>query len=165
MPKKDPAKLTKVSLSLPFGIGKVDWESDPTERKAAWALYVELVTRVAVQEIDGGGLFSEALASLYSIFESTRAILREGGPNLGARRDSVGGIAIAVLNQGIRPFLSKWHAPLLSWHATREPSVSLWAHENHWPEAGAIKNDIATLRKELGTYAQVLATIAGVEES
>jgi hypothetical protein len=69
MPKIDPAKFKKVSVSLPFGIGSAEWEADPTERRAAWSLYVELVTRIAVQplEIDEG-LLREALTSLYSLF-------------------------------------------------------------------------------------------------
>jgi hypothetical protein len=54
----------------------------------------------------------EAMNSLYSLFGSTREILRKAGPTVGASHDSVGGIAIAVLNKGLRPFLSKWH-PLL----------------------------------------------------
>ena len=29
MPKFDPAKLKKVSVSLPFGIGSAEWEADP----------------------------------------------------------------------------------------------------------------------------------------
>jgi hypothetical protein len=43
MPSQDPAKLKKVSISLPFGIGSAEWEADTTERKAAWSLYIELV--------------------------------------------------------------------------------------------------------------------------
>jgi len=40
MPKRDSARLKKVSVSLPFGIGSAEWEADPTERRAAWSLYV-----------------------------------------------------------------------------------------------------------------------------
>ena len=36
--KGDPAVLKKVSVSLPFGIGKAEWEADLTERRAAWSL-------------------------------------------------------------------------------------------------------------------------------
>lgn len=46
MPKQDSAKLKKVSVNLSFGIGGAEWEADVTERKAAWSLYVELVTRI-----------------------------------------------------------------------------------------------------------------------
>ena len=74
---------------------------------------MELVTRVAVQSLNSEGFVREAMNSLYSLFGSTREILRKVGPKVGASHDSVGGIAIAVLNNGLRPFLSKWHPLLL----------------------------------------------------
>lgn len=102
MPKHDPAKLKKVSISLPFGIGSAEWEADTTERKAAWSLYVELVTRIAVQSLEvDQGLVREALNSLYSLFGTTREVLKAAGPDVGASKNSVGGIAIAVLNKEI----------------------------------------------------------------
>ena len=102
MPKNDPAVLKNVTVSLPFGIGSASCEADPTERNAAWELYVELVTRVAVQPMEEDvGTVREAMNSLYSLFASTREILRKAGPNVGASHDSVGGIAIAVLNHGL----------------------------------------------------------------
>jgi len=83
--RKDPAVLRKVSVSLPFGIGSAEWEADPTERRAAWSLYVELVTRVAVQPLETDqGLLREALTSLYSLFGTTREILKDAGPDVGA---------------------------------------------------------------------------------
>jgi len=73
--KGDPAVLKKVSVSLPFGIGSAEWEADPTERRAAWSLYVELVTRIAVEPLEGEeGLLREDLNSLYSLFGTTREI-------------------------------------------------------------------------------------------
>lgn len=45
---RDRVVLKTVSVSLPFDIGSMSWNTDPTERKAAWSLYVELVTRIAV---------------------------------------------------------------------------------------------------------------------
>jgi hypothetical protein len=106
--QRDPAVLKKVSVSLPFGIGSAEWEADSTQHNAAWSLYVELVTRVAVQSIGADqGTVREAMISLYSLFSSTCEILKAAGPSVGASHDSVGGIAIAVLNNGLCPFLSK----------------------------------------------------------
>ena len=125
MGKKDPARLKKVSINLPFGIGGAEWEADPTERRAAWSLYVELVTRVAVQPLGREeGVLREALSSLHSLFGTTRQVLREAGPDVGTSRESLGGIAIAVLNRGLRPFLAKWHPLLQAWEnaaAIRKP--------------------------------------------
>lgn len=164
MPKRDPAILKKVSVSLPFGIGSAEWEVDSTERNAAWSLYVELVTRVAVQslEIDRGTL-REALTSLYSLFGSTREILREAGPDVGASHDSVGGIAIAVLNNGLRPFLSKWHPELQAWEAKRSLNLSPAEHEKSWQEEPQLRSELESLRKDLEKYAKVLATISGIQ--
>ena len=164
MSKKDPAVLKQVSISLPFGIGSASWESDTTERRAAWELYIELVTRIAVQSLDSqDGLMREALNSLYSLFGSTREILRKAGPDVGASRESVGGIAIAVLNNGLRPFLSKWHPALQAWEATKDIGVSASTHEKSWSEESALRQELERLRDDLEQYAGALADIAGIK--
>ena len=163
MLKKDPAVLKQVIVSLPFGIGSASWESDPTERKAAWELYIELVTRVSVQPLAAQeGLMREALNSLYTLFGSTREILRKAGPDVGASRKSVGGIAIAVLNNGLRPFLSKWHPMLQEWEVTKASEVSASIHEKAWSEEPVLRNKLEKLREDLEKYANALAEIAGV---
>ena len=165
MAKKDPAKLKKVSVSLPFGIGSAEWEADSTQRKAAWSLYVELVTRIAVQPLEvDQGLLREALNSLYSLFGTTREILKAAGPDVGASHDSVGGIAIAVLNNGLRPFLANWHPRLQAWEAQRPTQLSPKEHECNWSEEPKLRTDLESLRKELEEYANALAIIAGVKE-
>ncbi|MEO0802989.1 MAG: hypothetical protein AAFY57_12020 [Cyanobacteria bacterium J06642_2] len=164
MAGRDPAELTEVSVSLPFGIGSAKWKADPTEREAAWELYVELVTRVAVQPLpDGVGTVREAMNSLYSLFASTREILRDAGPKVGASRDSVGGIAIAVLNKGLRPFLSKWHPELQAWEAIKRDNVSPKAHEQDWELEPQARGELEVLRKKLAQYASELAKIAGIK--
>lgn len=164
MSKKEPAKLTKVTVSLPFGMGSAEWKADPTERKAAWSLYVELVTRIAVQSLEiDQGLLREVLNSLHSLFATTREILKEAGPDVGASRESVGGIAIVVLNKGIRPFLSKWHPLLQTWEASRPADLSPKEHEQNWPEEPKLREELAKLRLDLELYADALAKIAGVD--
>jgi hypothetical protein len=164
MPRKDPARLKKVSVSLPFGIGSAEWDSDPTERRAAWCLYIELITRIAVQPLAlETGLLREAMSSLHSLFATTRTILREAGPDAGASRDSVGGIAISVLNNGLRPFLSKWHPLLLAWEARRSPVDNPKEHESKWAEEPNLRAELDKLVKELEQYAKALAVIAGVK--
>ena len=164
MSQRDPAVLKKVSVSLPFGIGSAEWEADFTERNAAWSLYVELVTRIAVQSIEvDQGTVREALNSLYSLFGSTREILKEAGPNVGASYDSVGGIAIAVLNNGLRPFLSKWHPLLQAWEVKRPTDLSPKEHEKNWLDEALVRSELAALRADLEKYANALAVISGVK--
>ncbi|MBE9061660.1 hypothetical protein [cf. Phormidesmis sp. LEGE 11477] len=163
MPNSTPVVLKKVTFSLPFGIGGVEIEPDPTERNAAWELYVELVTRVAVQSLHPQeGLVREAMNSLYSLFGSTREILRKAGPKVGASHNSVGGIAIAVLNNGLRPFLSKWHPLLQEWEGQKPDGTSPQAHEKAWDKEIVARGELDSLRKDLEQYANALAEIAGV---
>lgn len=164
MSSSDPARLKKVSVNLPFGIGGAEWEADPTERRAAWSLYVELVTRITVQPLESEqGLLREALNSLYSLFGITRQILREAGPDVGVSRNSVGGIAIAVLNNGLRPFLSKWHPALEEWEAQRPNTTSGKQHEKDWSEEPQLRSELELLTKDLQKYAEALAKIVGVQ--
>lgn len=165
MANRDPAVLKKVSVSLPFGIGSAEWESDPTERRAAWSLYIELVTRIAVQSLEiDQGLLRETLTSLYSLFGTTREILKEAGPGVGVSLKSVGGIAITVLNNGLRPFLVKWHPLLQAWEVKRPDELSPKEHEKNWSEEPKLRDELAKLRNELEQYANALAQIAGVEK-
>ena len=162
---RDRVSLETVSVSLPFGIGSMAWKVDPTERKAAWSLYVELVTRIAVQQLEvDQGLVREAMNSLYSLFGTTREVLKAAGPNVGASRDSVGGIAIAVLNNGLRPFLAKWHPLLQAWETRRPVGVSPKEHEQSWSEEPKLRSELEVLRGGLEDYAKALAKISGVED-
>jgi hypothetical protein len=160
----DLPKFKKVSISLPFGIGSAEWEVDPAERKAAWSLYIELVTRIAVQALEvDQGLLREALNSLYSLFGTTRDVLKQAGPDVGISRESVGGIAIMVLNRGLRPCLSKWHPLLQAWEVRRSPAVSPKDHEQAWAEAPQLRQELELLRRDLDEYAEALAKISGAE--
>ena len=162
--KQDPAVLKKVLVSLPFGLGSAEWEADSTERYAAWSLYVELVTRISVEPLhEDEGILREALNSLYGLFKTTREILREAGPDVGASHNSVGGIAITVLNRGLRPFLTKWHSILEVWETQRPSGVSTKEHEKQWLEESKMRGELEDLRQELNKYAQALAKISGIE--
>jgi hypothetical protein len=161
--RKDQARLTSVKVKLPFELGSAEWTPDNAEREAAWSLYVELVTRIAVQPLaPSEGLVREALSSLYSLFGTTRQILREGGPDVGGPMPSMGAIAVAVLNRGLRPFLAKWHPALLDWEATMPPLSPPESHEKSWPRSSEIRVELEKVRTQLEDYAKVLAEIAGV---
>ncbi len=162
---KKRVKATKLSLNLPFDLGGIELVPDETQQRAAWKLYIELTTRIAVQPLAlDEGLVREALSSLYSLFGTTREILKEAGPDVGAAPNTVGGISIAVLNRGLRPVLAKWHPRLQAWEAQRAPNVSPKEHELKWAEEPQLRAELETLRTELRQYATGLAEIAGVQE-
>lgn len=157
----------KVKLVLPGLTLGAEWEPDVTERRAAWELYVELVSRISTAPIGTNtGLVREALDSLYTLFGSTRDILRKYGPSIAPqrtrrRRTSLGVIAIAMLNGSIRPVLSKWHPILEDHEHNRPPDVSPLRHEQAWSRIDELRDELNQLRNTLIDVATVLGTVCG----
>jgi hypothetical protein len=162
-------KSIEVSLNLPWGLGGVKgtWAPDEHERDAAWEMYVELITRVAVEELGPGeGLLREALTSLYSLFQTTRGILREHGPSVARAKGggdySFGQLAVIILNEVLRPLLAKWHPLLSDWESRRPSDVSQLEHERRWPENAGLREELDAIRPTLSQYAAMLADAARV---
>lgn len=157
-----------VNLDLPF-IGGIEgtWEPDETERKAAWEMYVELITRISVVELKPDeGLLREALSSLYSLFDTTRKILRQSGPSVaqpkGKDNISFGYLAVSILNVVIRPVLAKWHPLLLDYEHTRPSLISPLAYERNWDRYEDLRQVLNDVRLILINYANLLAEVAEV---
>ena len=76
----------------------------PADKKAAEALLTELVTRIVIQPLPyQHGIESKALESLYSVFGTTRKIIKDNpGCEAFARK------AIHMLNVKVRPITAKW---------------------------------------------------------
>jgi hypothetical protein len=163
-------KMTEINveLGIPY-IGKITgiWKPDVDEQAAAWELYIEIVTRVPVAALASDeGLLREALSSLHTIFTITRDILRKHGPLIAKPKQggelSFGYIAIAVLNNVLRPILAKWHPLLLNYEHTRKPSISVFEHERDWEKNTELRHDLDEARTVLVTYATILADVAGI---
>jgi hypothetical protein len=156
--------VKQVSVELGWGPAKLKgvWEPDLAERNAAWELYVELVTRIAVVPLrPGDGILREALTSLYQLFGHTREILRKYGPDVArparAGRLRFGYLAIWVLNGALRPTLALWHPELQRWEAERPADRAIADHEAAWPRAAELRADLEETRKLLLDYARLLA--------
>ncbi len=157
------AKVKETSLSIDFGVFKLETKisPDPRAREAAWALFVELSTRVATQPIDlDEGLVREALDSLHELVAKARDVLRASGPRAGASDGSVGAVALAVLNGAVRPFLSRWHPLLAAWEEHRPVGKSARDHERAWELEAKCRGELEKLRRGLVTYAKTLGTLA-----
>lgn len=136
-------------LKINLGFLQSEWEPQVKDSEAAWEMYVELLTRIATQQLpDDTGIESSALDSVYSLFGITREILRSYG------KDSVGfaKIAIIILNQVVRPFTAKWHK-LSKEGAFQDPE-----------QCATFRSELEALQLNLRNYMGMLAEIAGVED-
>lgn len=108
-------RAKSVKLKLPFDTGEVELELDEREERAAWCLYVEMSTRIVTQEMpDDVGSDEVALSSLYSLYTTSRELLKGIAPRSIARgKKSFGVLTLNMLNSELRGFLSKWHPQIV----------------------------------------------------
>ena len=140
-------RLEKIRLNLSVVALEIDFNEN--DRDAAWELYIEMLTRIVTQPLPAGsGDERAALDSVYSLFPTTRAILRRQGRN--ALQFSK--VAIPVLNQVVRPFTAKWHGESLA-GAFDDPA-----------RRALFRAELALLQEDLRNYNRLLANIAGVED-
>lgn len=135
------------------------------QRRVAWALFVEIATRIATQPMsDADGDNGIALKSLYDLFQYTRKSITAMEPTrmLSSHRgsfDTVETYALAMLNQDLRPFLSKWH-PL--WDAWRRENPD--AACSSWDRHTAFRTDLRVLQTQIRGRVEGLGKIARVSE-
>ena len=135
-------------LKLNVEFLELELSFNDTDKKAAWDMYVELLTRVTTQRLDDNtGDEQTALSSIHSLFQTTREILKSNGSSCVQFTK----IAIIILNQVIRPFTAKWH------------SKSLKGAFNDENECAAFRRELSELQGQLNNYTGMLSEIAGVE--
>lgn len=139
--------MSSLKITPPFL--QMEWTPEAADKNAAWALYIELLTRIATQPLPiEHGDEKTALDSVYSLFATTREVIREHGPEC----INFTKIAIVVLNQVVRPFTAKWHPKSLAGDFEDET------------ERAVFREELAALQEALRKYSRMLADIAGVED-
>ena len=139
--------MTSLDISTPFL--EMEWQPGDDDRKAAWDLYIELLTRIATQPLpEDDGDEASALDSVHQLFGLTRDALRRHGPGC----LEFAKIAVLMLNQVLRPFTAHWHREALAGGF----------HDS--ARRARFRRDLAQVQERLRTYTRMLAEMAGVED-
>ena len=140
-------RLEKVRVNLQ--VAQVELAFQQTDRDAAWEMYVEMLTRIVTQPLPAeAGDEQTALDGIFSLFATTREILRRRGPDAA----EFSKVAIPVLNQVVRPFTAKWH---------KESLAGAFQDDGKRRE---FREELESLQEELRNYNRLLAEIAEVED-
>ncbi len=132
---------------------------------------MEYATRISTQKLEPGqGSIREALTSLNKLFDITHTVLKEQGPGVAEGPDSIGPLAIRILNDGVRPFLVTWHTKLGVFETaqareqqeTLAPGIAPVIDESLWLEAGAFYEALDVFRLDLRRYVEALELLAGL---
>lgn len=142
--------IKKIFGKAPEDMTEVELESLRNRNKdAAWAMYIEMITRITMQPLsDEDGDEKTALDSVYSLFSTTRNILKDSG----LESPEFSKLAVLILNQKVRPFTAKWHR------------LSLAGGFENPVTCAEFREELKLLKVILCGYMESLAALAGVED-
>jgi hypothetical protein len=152
--------LSEITLNIPE-FAEIKFAVNSEYRRVAWKLFVETLTRISTQPLGTEhGSLREAINSLYNLFMDTRELLKNMHPSKPTSEVTVEVVAVKMLNQEIRPFLSKWHVRLKQFEST-QPTAS----DSDWSENATCRKELETLRNRLISYTRAFGELAGLKNT
>lgn len=151
-----------------IGIGdqKFTFKPNMTDKQVAYAIWVELSTRKIGLPIDfEHDVISEVYDSWHGFFTVTRDLVK-GIPAQKVRRDSTQKIirlSIEVLNEGLRPHLTRWQARFRHWYERElrkydasdgEEVLDPQLIQERFPKFDELKTDMERVNQSLIKYRQ-----------
>jgi hypothetical protein len=149
-----------------IGVGdqKVTLKPNYSDRQVAYAVWVELSTRKIGLEIDfEHDVIAEIYNSWYEYFSVTRELIK--GISVSQIQNSstriIINLSIDVLNQGLRPHLTKWHARFRRWFERElkkyeqkddTEALDLQQIQKTFPQYEELKNEMEIVNKRLIAY-------------
>lgn len=156
-------KTTEFELNeAEFGLGqqKIKLKANDDDRQIAYKIWVELSTRKIGLPIDlEHDVITEVYDSWHAFFSVTRELIKDV-PVRKYQRDSTAKIvrlSIEVLNEGLRPHLTKWQARFRRWyeHAAKKENFGDTAPQEiqlQFPAFAELKDDLKVVNDRLIAY-------------
>lgn len=145
-----------------FGLGqqKIKLKPNDDDRQIAYKIWVELSTRKIGLTIDlEQDVITEVYDSWHTFFSVTRELIKDV-PVRKYQRDSTAKIvrlSIEVLNEGLRPHLTKWQARFRRWyeHAAKKEDFGSTAPQEiqkQFPAFAELTEDLKLVNERLIAY-------------
>lgn len=155
-----------VSVGLPFNLGSRTYDTTPQDRIVAWKLYVQLATRKGTLPFDESyDVISDVYKSLFALFGVARDLLLELPPHEFEREEGVAPLLLRVINDGLRPHLTRWQSDFRKWwdetvkDATNQ-GKSPQDVQRQYPHYIELVSDLKRTNTELSKLADDLLMIA-----
>lgn len=146
------------SAELGLGDHKVSFRPNDTDRQIAYSIWVELSTRKIGLPIDSeDDVIAEIYDSWYAFFAVTRELIKDIPVSKvrGSSTSKIIDLSVEVLNEGLRPHLTKWQARFRHWYerqmdskADAEPQEL----QKQFPAYDELVEDMLAVNKRLITY-------------
>jgi hypothetical protein len=154
--------------SAEFGIGdqKISFRPNTTDRQIAYSIWVELSTRKVGLPIDPEhDVIEEIYNSWYTFFGVTREMIKDI-PISKVRGNSTSQIislSVEVLNEGLRPHLTKWQARFRHWYEKQMETKSdadPQSVQKNFPAYDELVADLLTVNQRLIKYREKMNELA-----
>lgn len=159
--KKTVFKTIRIDEAV-IGIGNsyVTIKYDGRIKEIAYKIWVELTTRkIGLEFEEDYDVISEVYASWYNSFQIIRSLLEEVPADRISSAKGLIEVTTKVLNNGLRPHLTKWQAKYLRWydHALENnKSLSPQELQKQFPEYDVLVNDLKRTNAIMMKYANEL---------
>ena len=159
-----------------IGIGNQKLKIIPNyqDMQIAYKLWIELTTRKIGLKIDlENDVINEIYDSWYAFFKLTRELIKDI-PISKIRKDEstkkLVRIAIEVLNEGIRPHLTKWQARFRKWYEIENKNgknscLAPQDIQDKYPKYKELVSDMIEVNAKLIEYRKILKKLSMGEES
>lgn len=157
--------ITTTDITVPFAGTSFSLNIAKNDRVAAWKIYSQIKTRVAAVKFDPD--VDSAMAvhdSLYKLFD----IIREQITMIPIERimkdksDNTVKFYLSILNDGIRPHLSKWHIPLKQYienEKIKNKELSIIEIEKKYPQREELIRSIHDMNERMDSFSEQLLKI------
>jgi hypothetical protein len=147
-----------------IGTNKLKLLINETDRQIAYRIWVELSTRKIGIPIDlEHDVISEVYDSWYTFFTVTRELIKDVPVNKFRRKETeeIVLLSIGVLNEGLRPHLTKWQARFRRWYGNATELHNLIDEspqeiQRRYPQYDELHAELLVMNQRLITYRKMM---------
>ena len=151
-------------IKLGIGNSSITVNYNQKDREIAYKLWVELNTRKIGLEFDSeNDVITEVYDSWYACFHVTRELLKEIPVNRINSSSQLIKLITDILNEGLRPHLTKWQAGFRRWYALekeKHPDISPQMLQRHYLDYNKLVEDLKQTNRHMIEYKDLLWKIA-----
>lgn len=160
--RKSRRRITLDGMSFGIGEFRCELTCGNEIQEIAYQLWVELITRKIAIPIEDDDVIVEVYDSWYAAFSSIRDLLKTvPGKCLDDASDLID-ITAKVLNEGLRPHLTKWQAKYRTWYdcETKDSTDDPQIIQKQFPEYDELLSDLKKTNQNIINFANKLHEIA-----
>ena len=162
MKKRTGRTITIEGMSIGIGNLNCTLTCSHEVQEIAYQLWVELTTRKIAIPLDDNDVILEVYDSWYAAFTEIRKLLKTVSGKCLVDASDLIDITTKVLNEGLRPHLTKWHARYRAWYTqeskeSNEPPQSI---QMRYPQFDELLSDMRMTNERIINFANKLHEIA-----